>query len=284
MQVLAAQSQREVVRSRHRTMAAMTAQTIEQGRYMGGRPPYGYRLVDAGPHPNQAHAAGGRRCRRLDPDPDTAARAVDVRRAPRRAQRGRDRARVERARCAVPVGYRPGAESAPRRAGVEPAVGDSDPGQPALHGTSGVEPTTQRARPGPGRSTVAGEWAVSRTRSHPALVSDADFIAVQQCRATRKCADGVTRDYVLAGLVQCRACGRRMDSHWVRVAPDTGAVTVTTAPGPDRRTRRATSTSARTCSWCGSPRTSRPIGADPAALSSRAPPKKSSPGCGPSRR
>ena len=39
MQVLAAQSQREVVRSRHRTMAAMTAQTIEQGRYMGGRPP-----------------------------------------------------------------------------------------------------------------------------------------------------------------------------------------------------------------------------------------------------
>ena len=32
MQVLAAQSQREVVRSRHRTMAAMTAQTIEQGR------------------------------------------------------------------------------------------------------------------------------------------------------------------------------------------------------------------------------------------------------------
>ncbi len=72
MQVLAAQSQREVVWSRHRTMAAMTAQTIEQGRYMGGRPPYGYRLVDAGPHPNQAHAGWGRRCRRLDPDPDTA--------------------------------------------------------------------------------------------------------------------------------------------------------------------------------------------------------------------
>ena len=59
MQVLAAQSQREVVRSRHRTVAAMTAQTIEQGRFLGGRPPYGYRLVDAGPHPNQAHAGVG---------------------------------------------------------------------------------------------------------------------------------------------------------------------------------------------------------------------------------
>ena len=44
MQVLAAQSQREVVRSRHRTVAAMTAQTVQQGRFLGGRPPYGYRL------------------------------------------------------------------------------------------------------------------------------------------------------------------------------------------------------------------------------------------------
>lgn len=35
-------------------------------------PPYGYRLVDAGPHPNQAHAQWGRRLRRLDPDPLTA--------------------------------------------------------------------------------------------------------------------------------------------------------------------------------------------------------------------
>ena len=57
MQVLAAQSQREVVRSRHRTVAAMTAQTVEQGRFLGGRPPYGYRLVDAGPH-----SESGARC------------------------------------------------------------------------------------------------------------------------------------------------------------------------------------------------------------------------------
>jgi site-specific DNA recombinase len=72
MKVLAAQSQREVVRARHRTLAAMTAQTVEQGRFLGGRPPYGYRLVDAGPHPNQAHAQWGRRLHRLDPDSVTA--------------------------------------------------------------------------------------------------------------------------------------------------------------------------------------------------------------------
>jgi hypothetical protein len=50
--------------------------------------------------------------------------------------------------------------------------------------------------------------------SHPALVSEADFIALQQCRAARRWESGTTRGYVLAGLVQCRVCGRRMDSHW----------------------------------------------------------------------
>jgi site-specific DNA recombinase len=39
---------------------------------LGGRPPYGYRLGDAGPHPNKAHAAWGRRARRLEPGPETA--------------------------------------------------------------------------------------------------------------------------------------------------------------------------------------------------------------------
>jgi len=37
-----------------------------------GRPPYGYRLADAGPHPNKAHAAWGRRAHKLEPDPATA--------------------------------------------------------------------------------------------------------------------------------------------------------------------------------------------------------------------
>jgi hypothetical protein len=35
----------------------MAAQT-RQGRYLGGRPPYGYRLADAGPHPNKLTPRG----------------------------------------------------------------------------------------------------------------------------------------------------------------------------------------------------------------------------------
>jgi site-specific DNA recombinase len=50
----------------------MAAQAREQGRYLGGRPPYGYRPGDAGPHPNKMHARWGRRAHRLEPDPETA--------------------------------------------------------------------------------------------------------------------------------------------------------------------------------------------------------------------
>jgi site-specific DNA recombinase len=49
----------------------MAAQTAIQGRYLGGRPPYGYRLADAGPHPNPAKARLGARLHKLEPDPAT---------------------------------------------------------------------------------------------------------------------------------------------------------------------------------------------------------------------
>jgi len=72
MLALGLSSKREITRTRIRVRTAMAAQTREQGRYLGGRPPYGYRLADAGPHPNKAHAAWGRRAHRLEPNPDTA--------------------------------------------------------------------------------------------------------------------------------------------------------------------------------------------------------------------
>jgi hypothetical protein len=61
----------------------------------------------------------------------------------------------------------------------------------------------------------AGEWAVSVRPAHPALVSEADFVAAQHIRAARQTRDGRARSYLLSGLVRCGLCGRRMDSHWV---------------------------------------------------------------------
>jgi hypothetical protein len=66
MLALGLSSKREIARTRIRLRTAMAVQTREQGRYLGGRPPYGYRLADAGPHPSKAHAAWGRRAHKLD--------------------------------------------------------------------------------------------------------------------------------------------------------------------------------------------------------------------------
>ena len=50
----------------------MATQTQVEGRFLGGRPPYGYTLADLGPHPNPAKAADGRRMHGLVPDKITA--------------------------------------------------------------------------------------------------------------------------------------------------------------------------------------------------------------------
>jgi Recombinase/Recombinase zinc beta ribbon domain/WD domain, G-beta repeat len=65
------------------------------------------------------------------------------------------------------------------------------------------------------QSMSAGEWAVSVRPAHPALVSEAEFVAAQHVRAARQTGDGRARSYLLSGLVRCGVCGRRMDSHWV---------------------------------------------------------------------
>ena len=50
----------------------MGSQAALEGRYLGGRPPYGHRLADAGPYPNPGMAAEGRRLHQLESDPVTA--------------------------------------------------------------------------------------------------------------------------------------------------------------------------------------------------------------------
>ncbi|WP_433493692.1 recombinase family protein [Micromonospora sp. CA-248089] len=72
MSVFGGMSKGERNRIKLRVRTAMAAQTLLEGRYLGGRPPYGYTLQDLGPHPNPAKAADGKRLRGLTPDPQTA--------------------------------------------------------------------------------------------------------------------------------------------------------------------------------------------------------------------
>ncbi|MEV6059878.1 recombinase family protein [Nocardia asteroides] len=69
MSVFGGMSKGERNRIKIRVRAAMAAQARIEGRYLGGRPPYGYRLSDAGPHPHPGKAAEGKRLHRLEPDP-----------------------------------------------------------------------------------------------------------------------------------------------------------------------------------------------------------------------
>jgi site-specific DNA recombinase len=72
MSLYGGMSKGERNRIKIRVRSAMAAQVATEGRYLGGRPPYGYRLADAGAHPNPGKAAAGQRQHRLEPDPVTA--------------------------------------------------------------------------------------------------------------------------------------------------------------------------------------------------------------------
>lgn len=72
MTLFGGMSKGERTRIKTRVRSAMSAQAAVEGRFLGGRPPYGYRLADAGPHPNPSKAADGKRLHVLEPDPITA--------------------------------------------------------------------------------------------------------------------------------------------------------------------------------------------------------------------
>ncbi len=87
------------------------------------------------------------------------------------------------------------------------------------------------------RWNLPAGWVISARPAHPALVSEADFIAVQQISAPRGPAGPATRRYLLAGLLCCGICGRRLESAWSNGKPAyrcRHGYTSATQPNPDR--------------------------------------------------
>ncbi|NGY65335.1 recombinase family protein [Lentzea sp. NEAU-D13] len=226
MVLLGAQAQREVARARQRVLAAMRSQTRLQGRFLGGRPPYGYRLVDGGRHPNPVHGRWGRRVRVLAPDPVTApwVRWMFAERARGRTVASLARELNERG-VVCPSGADPERNTHrsgerwivrtvamilenPRYTGRQVWNRSSTTG----HGSGG-----RAGGRGSGalRYNPISEWEVSERIAHEPLVDDETFVAVQGMRVAKRAKDGEVRRYLLAGLVVCGLCGRRMDGHWV---------------------------------------------------------------------
>jgi site-specific DNA recombinase len=86
-------------------------------------------------------------------------------------------------------------------------------------------------------------WVISRQRAHPPLVSEVDFIAAQNVSSARGPAPGSSlaapslRRYLLAGLLVCGGCGRRMESAWSNSKPAyrcRHGRTTAARPGPGR--------------------------------------------------
>ncbi|MFG1643781.1 recombinase family protein [Amycolatopsis sp. NPDC049252] len=70
-----------------------------------------------------------------------------------------------------------------------------------------------RNRHANGTDGPASTPALSAKAAHPALVTEHDFVAAQQIRATRTASNGQTRRFALARLIHCGVCNRRPDSH-----------------------------------------------------------------------
>jgi hypothetical protein len=215
----------------------MAVQVREQGRFLGGRPPYGYRLGDAGPHPNKAHAAWGRRARRLEPDPETAhiVRWIFARRLA-----GHSVARIARAlnEAGVPCPSAADPGRNPHRTGAGWTLGTvttilSNPRYTGRQVWNRQRTDRDLADPADvslghksvQRWNLPDGWVISRKPAHSALVSEADFIAAQDISAARGPAPdkGLAaprqRRYLLAGLLVCGGCGRRMESAWSNGKP-----------------------------------------------------------------
>ena len=68
-------------------------------------------------------------------------------------------------------------------------------------------------------------WVISARPAHEALVGEAEFIAVQDVSAARgpvprsEVSPPESRRYLLAGILVCGTCGRRMESAWSNGRP-----------------------------------------------------------------
>jgi hypothetical protein len=214
-----------------RVRSAMAAQAEIEGRFLGGRPPYGYMLVDIGPHPNPAKAADGKRLHALAPDPETEdvvrrifaeylaghgfkAIAEGLTRDNIPSPSAYDHARNKH-RCGIAWSF-----SAvrvilanPRYTGRQ--VWNKQPKSEVLVDVNDVAlgHTTKQKWNDPDK------WIWSENPVHTPLVDDGTFKQAQALHQAKGSADersprSTPRPYALRGLLRCGVCGRKMQGSW----------------------------------------------------------------------
>jgi hypothetical protein len=232
MSVFAGMSKGERTRIKIRVRSAMASQERIEGRFLGGRPPYGYRLADAGPHPNPAKAAAGQRLHRLELNPATGPVVQRI------------YAEYLHGYGIFAIAQRLTAEGIPSPAAADPARNSHRCG---VAWSKGALRTILINRRYTGRQVwnkqrkqetlidvedvglghaiklawnPQSSWVVSEGIVHPPLVSDEVFQQVQLRLAARGRStprESGTRGrhpYALRGIIRCAVCGRKMQGAW----------------------------------------------------------------------
>ena len=232
MSLYGGMSKGERNRIKIRVRAAMAAQAKEQGRFLGGRPPYGYRLADAGPHPNPGKAAVGQRLHQLEVDPETGPVAQRIFRD-YAAGRGLYSIAESLTRGGIPCPSAYDRERNPHRCGLawsKPAVRAilANPrytGRQVWNRQRRDEVLIDVDDVALGHQTRMRwnpemAWVWSAEPSHEAIVTAELFeqVQAQLQQGTRRGFDRKARSserpYALKGLVRCGVCQRRMEGTW----------------------------------------------------------------------
>jgi site-specific DNA recombinase len=237
MSVFGGVSKGERNRIKVRVRAAMATQAQMEGRYLGGRPPYGYLLIDAGPHPNPAKAADGKRLHALGIDEQAAAVVVRIfaeflagygiyaiaerltaEGIPCPSAHDPDR---NRHRCGIAWNkYAVRTILAnPRYTGRQ--VWNRQRKDEVLLDVHDVAlgHTTKM------RWNDQDKWIYSEEIVHPPIIDDETFQKAQDLLAARRGIQGAHKPhrskhaYALRGLLFCGVCDRRMQGHWANAAP-----------------------------------------------------------------
>jgi DNA invertase Pin-like site-specific DNA recombinase len=236
MSVLGGMSESERQHVQARVRAAMDAQVINEGRHQGGRPPYGYRVVDAGPHPNPRKAAEGYRLRVLAID-DVAARVARRIFAEYLDGKG-DRAiasGLNREGIPCPSALRPEQNRHRLADGWQGGTVKSILDNPRYTGYAFFGRWTKHETLLDPDDVAAGHIVRfrrsapdrvvrSRQPAHPAIVSVETFTQAQllrrskgaaglrsACRAERS-ERPTKRTYLFRGRIRCAVCGRKMEA------------------------------------------------------------------------
>ncbi len=233
MSLYGGMSKGERNRIKTRVRTSMAAQAGVEGRFLGGRPPYGYSLADAGAHPNPSKAAIGQRLHVLVPDPVASpvvkrifdeflqGRGLHVIAealtkegipSPSAHDRKRNRHRAGSGGAWSKVAIRVILQN-PRYTGYQ--VWNKQRRDEVLINVEDVALGHETKM----RWNDRDKWVWSERPTHEALVSFEQFEGAQLVfqgaqRAHVRREKTKRGPYVLSGLVRCGICNRRMQGSW----------------------------------------------------------------------